>query len=183
MSEWVRLMPSDILYADILALKRQASSDRSGGRVPMRGAPRGYAKELQLNIIGCRCECAGFLYCCNVCPRICCPEWHAFVDNPVGLPDFDDWVDVKGRSEHWHEMPVQSSDPPDRAYTLVRAHAHPLYEIVGWCYGWEAHQLKRSDPTGRDAPAHWVNPKIHTFFKQPALLFAEMARRHEAMHR
>jgi hypothetical protein len=183
MSETIILLPSDVKCANKLAYARQASADLRGGRRSTRGAPRQPDLELQFNVIGARCELAGFLYlrpACDIGKLV----WHQYTDdNPTDLPDLDNFIDVKGRTEGWHDLPVQSKviDPPDWAYLLVRAHMHPKYEIVGWCWGHEAQQLPLSDPTGREWPAHWVKPGQHAFFKPPQLLFEELQRRHAVL--
>lgn len=97
-----------------------------------------------------------------------------------GCPDLDDFIDVKGRPEHWHDLIVQPDDPDDWAYLLVRAHEHPKYHIVGWCWGREGKTVRITDPRGLGGglpgPAHFVQ-ETAPFMKSPGELFEEQRRR------
>ena len=92
-----------------------------------------------------------------------------------GIPDIEDFIDVKGRREGWHDLMVGDDDPPDWAYVLVRCHEHPRYEIVGWCWGREALLVPMIDPAG-GRPSHFIT-QDDPIMKPISELLAEVKRR------
>lgn len=186
MSEWIDMLKSDVNYADGVARKRQDWAERQEYG-PTRGSTLDRSKQLLNNSVGARCEKASWLYL-RLYTDICRLIWNEFIEgNPNGLADIDDFIEVKGRRKAWQELPVQpdpktlkdprKGDRPDRAFLLVRAHMHPRYEIVGWCWGHEAHTRPLIDPRGGTDLAHFINPG-DSIFKPPALLGEELRRRH-----
>lgn len=168
-SAWLILDPDIIARCDALAHRRREAAILRG-----RPAKNNAAQSVGPDILGTRCECAGWLYFWPKC------HWHAWLEDVRGKPDLDDFIDVKGRPESWNDLIVQTDDPKDWAYLYVGAWDHPKYHIVGWCWGWEAKTVKITDPRGDKGgppgPAHFV-PKNAPFMKSPGLLFLEQRRR------
>lgn len=120
-----------------VGVRRQRDAEAKH-RAAHNNAPTNHDDALALNIMGARCEAAAVLFFRPVL-------WHALKPRIHRLPDLDTFIDVKGVDKPTHKMIVQENDPPEWAYVLVDGHAHPRYEIVGWCWGHAAQN-----------PIHWV---------------------------
>lgn len=163
-SVWITLEREHIEFADDLA-RRWLESATSKNRPPTNGAPTDRKKAHKLDIIGARCEAAAKLYLNPVKWNIC--------ENIGGkIPDFEDWIDVKGRSKCTYDLCVQIKGNPWWAYLLVYGDKHPLYEIVGWCWGFEAQWTRITDPAG-GRPGHFVK-RDAPVMKPPKTLFNEL---------
>ncbi len=124
-----------------------------------------------MHIAGLPGEVAGKLY---LNPVI----WNAFrsYGSIHNLADLEDWIDVKTRTKSWHDLIVQEDDPPGWAYLLVYSNRHPVYQIVGWCWGWEAQQKKFWDDPAGGRAAYFVK-RAETIMKPPEELFAIVRQR------
>ena len=166
------LLPDDIASCECLALRRHESGIRNN-RPPKNGAPTDPRFMLQMHRDSVPCEYAGWLYL-----RPC--KWHQYAEEIHGMADYEDWIDCKGIKKRHHKLIVQRDDPDDWAYLLVYSGDHPWYEMVGWCWGYEAKTVPITDPRGErgglPGPAHFVSPDA-PFFKSPVSLYDELRRR------
>jgi len=153
MSAWITLSPKDIAVADEVGTRRrQAAIIRN--RTQKNNRTDDAKTLLQTDIEGARCEKAGQLCFAPV-------EWHSqLVDDPRGLPDLDDFIDVKGTSYPAGRLIVQRDNNKDWAYLLVRSHKHPVYEIVGWMWGHQAQLEEHIMELEPGRPAHCIGGKI-----------------------
>jgi hypothetical protein len=142
------LTAQHIEYCDALACRRRAAAI-ARNRPPGNGAPVERLAALQFDILGTRTECVGYLYLKPI-------KWHTFCDEIHNLPDLDDFIDVKGRSKDWYGLPIQKDDPESWAYLLITAERHPVYQIVGWCWGHEGKQSRFWPGPKLDRPAFFV---------------------------
>jgi hypothetical protein len=111
-------------------------------RPAWNGAPIDPDKALAIHRLGARGEAAAKLYLNPV-------KWNAFADELDGLPDFEDWIDVKTRSKTWYDLPVQKKCPPPWANVLITGESHPHYQIIGWVWARDAMKPEYlSDPAG-----------------------------------
>lgn len=147
----IKLEQNHIEYADHVGLRRREMAI-DANRKAHNGAPVENMSALKLDITGARAECAFYVWIKPMVPDI---VWNAIRKRISGLPDFNDWIDVKARTKEWHSLIVQEDDPPDWAYPLVLTHLHPVYQIDGWLFGYEAKKFPITDPAG-GRPAHFV---------------------------
>lgn len=162
MAVTIRLENLHIDFADKLAVRRQDAADRRR-RPAKNGAPTSRPRALAMHVLGTRTEAAGKLYLNPI-------AWNAFVEDVRDVPDLGDFIDVKGRSKSWHNLIVQEDDPANWAYLLVDASKHPIYSVIGWCWGHEAKQKKFwNDPAGGRA-AYFVDDR--RILRPPTDLFA-----------
>jgi hypothetical protein len=166
MSEYdtIVLEREHIKFADWVALRRMEEAIEQD-REPGNGAPTDYNTALKFDVLGARCEAAAKIYLNPV-------KWNYLAKKISGLADLEDWIDVKGRSESWQDLMVQRNCKPNWAYLLVRGHDHPSYEIVGWCWGYEAMETPVTDPA-KGRPARFISEKA-PIIKPPKSLFAEV---------
>ena len=174
MPSYVVLEQEDIAAADKIAYKR----DRLAldlDRPPAYGAPAndGSLASLDMNVDGVRGEYAGWLYFRPI-------YWHRFKRDIKGLPDYevgDLKINAKTRSKAHYDLIVHPDDPDAWAYLLIRGHLHPTYEIVGWCWGYEAKTRPLTDPTGCRPKAHFIKPSDKEIWKEPYLLLDQVRMR------
>jgi hypothetical protein len=132
----VTLTPKQIEYADDVARKRRASAIAHGRPGKNKLSLASEDEYVDLDIVGARCELAGWLYFKPI------KSYLNIFDKISGLPDLGDCIEVKG-SKHPHPTLIvnplmDGSKPPlDWAYLLIRAYHHPVYELLGWRWGWE----------------------------------------------
>lgn len=162
----VRLEKLHISFADKIAHWRRQNAVEND-REPHNGAPCDPAVALSMDLLGTRCEAAGKVYFNPV-------TWHAYKRSGIrNLPDLEAWIDVKGRSKHWHQLIVQKDDDPSWAYVLVCGQDHPVYSIVGWLWGEEAMQERFWDEKVPGRPAYFAKGPL----RDPAELLREVRRR------
>lgn len=164
----VTLMPSDIAFADYVALWRQKRGDKLE---PRTRAPTAWDAALALHILGARCEVAAYHYLRPV-------HWNPW---KIGCAEFEDFIDAKGRSELWNDLIItQGTMHEDYAYLMVFAHKHPEYLIGKWCWGREIADRRYEERTpGR--PAIFVPPSDR-ILKPPELLLAVLRERQRAKY-
>ena len=165
--KFITLKAEHIEFADKIAARRRE-------RGLLRGARNGHnieRPEFSFEVLGSRCEAAGKLFLNPV-------KWHAYSETVGGLPDLDDFIDVKGAPKSHHRMPVQQGQPDNWAYLLILGHNHPVYELVGWAWGFECKAGRElQDPVG-GMPAYWID-QSDPIMKPPQELFDELRRRQE----
>jgi len=167
---WLTLLPEDIELADRVAVRRQEAAEQRG-RKGHNGAASTGKNALALHVLGARTELAGKFYFHPKC------HWNDFRDKIYRLPDLEDWIDVKGVDKFGYRLIVQKNDPPEWAYLLIVAQRHPIYDVIGWCWGHEAQQKRFwDDPQRTDRPAYYVGHR-EDFIKAPHLLYDELRRR------
>jgi len=157
----ITLSKKDIAKADWVARRRHESSIERG-YLPKNGAPTEKKAALAIDIRGARAEMAAALW---LEPR----NWEYLPDKVKGVADFDGWIDAKAIRKYNHRLIVKQDALVDWAYLAVCSEDHPTYNIMGWCYGYEAKQIEPTDPTGHRDEAHFIelsNPMI----KPPQLL-------------
>ena len=132
------LLPEDVTEADGVGLWRHNRAMRED-RLPKNGVSNDPTHSLAIHIHGARCECAGCLYLGPHC------SWNKY---DIRRADYEDWIDAKGISQRHHNLIVQCDDQDHWAYLLVYSGDHPYYEMIGWCWGYEAKTVPVSDPVG-----------------------------------
>jgi hypothetical protein len=160
----IALEDRHIKFADRVARRRRAiaiahnlEQGNNGQHNPVQA--------LENDILGARCEAAGYTYCSPI-------HWNLYQSGEADLGDF---IDVKGVREHQHRLIVQWDGKPHWAYLLISAQEHPRYHVIGWCWGREAMQEKYwSDPAG-NRPAYFVKPS-DSIIKKPETLLHEIDR-------
>ena len=168
---FIPLNEAHIAYADKVAWWRHDNCNRNNRR-PANGAPIG-AAGLENDILGTRTELAKKLYLNPV-------KWHAYKEYGIkDSPDLEDWIDVKGIRYERHSLIVPKDAEDDWAYPLVCAESHPVYQLMGWLYGWEAKQpqfLKAGQP-GREK-SYFIKPSDKSVqWRSPESLYEEVRRR------
>ena len=169
---YVTLTEDQVAFCDKWANWRQDNAERAE-LGPYNNAPVG-DEARALHVIGFRAECPVYIHFGGKGSV----KWHydAGVEAVAnGIPDIEDFIDVKGRREGWHDLMVDDRDPPQWAYVLVRCHEHPRYEIVGWCWGEEALLVPMIDPAG-GRPSHFIS-QDNPIMKPISELLAEVKRR------
>lgn len=65
---------------------------------------------------------------------------------------------------------VRPRDADDRAYVLVRAERHPIYEIVGWMWGHEAKRPEWERDKGHHISSYYLVPNecLHPMEELPS---------------
>lgn len=173
MTAWVKLDQRHIEEAERVAIARQASAVKNR-RPAHNGAPDAASQALAIHVTGARCELAAKIYFDPV-------KWNALAGDGQslkGLPDLDNFIDVKGRTKHWHSLIVQRDDADDWAYVLVFAAREDFFALTGWCWGHEAKQQSFwGDPAGGRA-AYFI-PADAKIMKPMSWLFDELRRRQQ----
>lgn len=145
----ITLTLAQVASADTLARMRQNSAV-SNRRRTGNGATSEPTQALNMHIMGARAEMAARIYLGPV-------EWNAYTDGSVhGLPDFQDWIDVRGRAKDYYELIVKPADRPDLAYVLISTEKHPTYWLRGWVWGSEAKNPRFWKDPGTGRPAFFV---------------------------
>jgi hypothetical protein len=140
------LTPADITYCDGIARRRTDAAVRKH-RVGVNGGPTGVLAVDRLGVYG---EFAAKRFFDPV-------KWHDYSDGEVtGLPDLDDFIDVKTAHHAWHKLVVQRNSNERFAYLLVYPIDACTFNICGWIWGHEAMDPGYwSDPVGW-RPAYFV---------------------------
>jgi hypothetical protein len=137
------LQEKHIKYSDWIARERRKLAIEMN-RKPGTNCTTENNQALAYDILGMRCECAGYLFFQPV-------KWHwQIVKDVKNLPDLDNFIDVKGIAQARHRMIVPLNGREDWAYVLVSGHNHPEYEVFGWLWGKEAKKdIYLDNPAGR----------------------------------
>lgn len=139
----VVLTPPQILMGAHIGLMRQTSNMKNN-RNPRYGA--GHNNDWQYNIEGCLGEMAvaSFLGI----------YWDGNI-NRLDRADVGD-LEVRTRSEHWHEMLLHEADKDESKHLLVTG-KNGSYQLHGWLYGYEGKLDKYwKDPSKKDRPAFFI---------------------------
>jgi hypothetical protein len=167
--EFVTLDRYQIGYADGIALARRIMA-MEWGRQPRNGSPAEFKAGLAYDRVGARAELAGKLYLNPI-------KWNAFTAGRTReLPDLGDFIDVKGRSRAYFDLPVQKDSRPEWAYLLVDCSQHPVYRIVGWEWGHTAMATANWDDPAGGMPAFFVKQGV---LRDPVELRREVGSRSE----
>ena len=86
------------------------------------------------------------------------------------MPDFGDDIDVKTVHYERAQLWLTPDCPPDYIYLLVSCNLHPIYRIIGWCYGKEMMLQEYWNPDAPREPA-WVINQDNPILKSPASLY------------
>jgi hypothetical protein len=110
------------------------ANDRQGGaelnnRQPRNNTPNDHDAALDFHQLGTRGECGGYLYFKP------CQWFLGRHHNRNGLPDIDDFIDIK--TSRIRTLFVQVDDAPTWAYALA-TYEKPFVLLWGWCWGSEA---------------------------------------------
>ncbi len=142
----VRLTPEDMAWAERIARRRQDDAVRAGrpDRHGFVGGEAGYA----LHVLGTAGELA--------VARALEVPWDATV-NTFKAPDLGGVVQVRARSEHWHDLIIRTEDRDDEIFVLVTGRP-PDLTVHGWIIGQDAKQVQwKRDHGGR--PSAYFVPK------------------------
>jgi|SRR5271163_4747081 len=66
-------------------------------------------------------------------------------------------VQVRARTEHWHDLMVHHEDRDDEPVVLVRVHNAPEFELVGWIYHRDAKRKEFWKDYAGGRPTHFVS--------------------------
>lgn len=115
----------------------------------------GTTESLDMHIHGCLTEsaCRGWLS-----PEVGV-KWHAYTEEGrKGLPDLDDFIDVKGARKDHHGLLIEGEPLiADWAYVLVSSEHRPRFRVMGWVWGHEVLELSEPIP-GSKRPHVRVRP-------------------------
>lgn len=140
----VRLTSSEIMQGAICGITRRIKSIEQNRR-PKYGIKPG--TEWQVDIEGALGELA--------VAKALRFYWPATIDTFKREADIGAHVEIRTRSERWHDLMVHDEDADDRIFILCRGRA-PEYDVAGWI---RAREGKRSefwkDPAG-ERPAYFV---------------------------
>jgi hypothetical protein len=127
--------PELIREADQLGNKRQDNAEVKDC-VPGNNLQATLEQQRTLHINGARCEAASWWHYSRQGDEPL--TWHKRFENWHGLPDLDEFVDVKGVPYDSYRLivPVHAFNK-DFAYLLVSWQHHPTYWIKGWLWGLE----------------------------------------------
>jgi hypothetical protein len=140
------LSSEDMHWVETVARQRQDEAVRAGrpDRHGYRGSD-GYALH--------RLGAAGEL----VVARFLEVPWEATV-NTFKAPDIGDILQIRTRSEHWHDLIIRPDDSDDEVFVLVTGEPPELI-IHGWIVGRDAKQSQWRNEHGGRPMAYFV-PKI-----------------------
>jgi hypothetical protein len=146
------LTAKDIADARDVAERRQISALRSG-KQDKYGRRASAAENLRVHLLGAFAELAA--------ARALGVSWDGPVDTYKTGADIGDFIQVRGRSESWHEMIVRPDDQDHHTFFLVTANldvpSAPLRLTVrGWLNGGAAKQRRWWDNKGGRDYAYWV---------------------------
>lgn len=126
---------------------------RRRGRVRASGFPDTVIGGEFVDVLGAQCEAAAHEYLKPIYWN-----WHV-VERFAGLPDLDNWIDVKGVGERHHKLLVPLDPTPmvGFAYLLVDRLSDTRYEIIGWLTGREVSLYPVTTPhRTKDFPCYTV---------------------------
>jgi hypothetical protein len=153
-------------WADAVGCRRRSDAVFMARR-RLNGPIGGFDLVLEKDRLGARCELAGKVYFNPI-------TWH-WQTYRYGEPDLGDFIDIKGRAESWHDMPVQADGKPNFAYCLVYPDPHPEYVIHGWAWGHECMIPDYFEDKARSGrPCFYVPQEV---LHDPETLLAEVRRR------
>ena len=146
----MRLTGSELKWAVQVALRMRAKSV-GDSRNTSFGTNEG--TEQDAHLIGAIGECAWCKYF-----RV---RWPAHIDRFKGS-DVGERVQIRTRSEAWHDLRVKPGDEPSHAYFLAIFEDPNIVNLKGWKWGYEAHFYKAQDleirgsREKRNKPVHLV---------------------------
>lgn len=91
--------------------------------------------------------------------------WDGSVNTFRTKPDLGN-LEIKTRSEHWHDLIIRDCDLPDRRYILVTGKS-PNFWIRGWLYGRDARKDEWWKTHG-NRPGAWFVPVTELNTSWPA---------------
>lgn len=146
----VRLSYAELIEAGLTATLRDVDNLKKGvsGRY---GAP-GVGEEGadKINILGVQAE--------KAVAKALNLYWSGSVGNHAAR-DVGGLIDVRARSEDWHDLPIHPKDVDDVPYVHVFNDA-PCFRLVGWIFAAEGKKPGYwGDPSRKNRPAFWV-PQI-----------------------
>jgi hypothetical protein len=63
--------------------------------------------------------------------------WAGSINTFKSVADLDEAIEIRTRTQHWHDLIVRADDDPDRVYILVTG-AGPEFQVHGWIRGKDA---------------------------------------------
>lgn len=144
-SIWVSLDDAEVERATASGLRRQQMHEQVGRILPNGG---------EIHVAGCLAEFA-------VAKAFGLPWDGEYFDNERWMKWRLDGHDVSGievRSTRRHDgrLLLQRQDKDDSPYVLVRTHARPRFQIVGWILGREGKQQRFWTEVGYGRPCYFV---------------------------
>jgi hypothetical protein len=133
----VMLSYAEIRRAHLSATERMIMVDERAA-TSKYGAPEDEDGD-QLHLQGCR----GELACCKALNL----HWSGAEGIQFGAIDVGGTIEVRTRSEAWHDLILRPKDREDLPYVLAIAHGLRRIDLVGWILGSDGKQ-----------PAHWDKP-------------------------
>jgi hypothetical protein len=119
--------------------------------------------------LGAAGECAGYLYC-SPC------KWNLM---DMAKPDLEDFIEIRTRSKSNQGLtPYPDSIVDGFAYLLVNGEDAPMFEIVGWCWGYEAKTAPLNDRIAPGFLVHLIDPDS-PLLRPPEELWDEVRRRRD----
>lgn len=145
----IRLTWAEMQLAYLIAGQRRIMNMKKGlgGRY---GAPEGEGSE-ELDLVAARGEMA-VAKALNL-------YWTGTVGD-YGAIDVGGHVEVRSRTKHWHSLILHPSDKDHLPFVLADCSNPPDIRLAGWLYGHEGKkEMFWSDPSGKNRPAFFVEPK------------------------
>jgi hypothetical protein len=167
MIDWV----DDISYA------KAVESHANERARPQGGQPHDLEVRIREGILGGRGEASARRWIGKQ------PRWRILEPLPPPgsprMPDFGDDIDVKTVYYRRAQLWLTPNCPPDYIYLLVSASLHPVYRIIGWCYGKEMMLQKYWNQDAPREPA-WVINQDNPILKAPKMLHEMLLEREMA---
>lgn len=138
----VELTRIEIEFAKLLGIERHHGALGSG-----RKDAHGFDGDpLEIHIAGVAgemafCKCLGMYFM----PTI----------DTYKSPDVGDNIQVRTRSEKWHDLLVRPNDKDEDKFVLVVGKM-PIFSVIGWAYGSEAKHKKWLQSYGDRPPAYFM---------------------------
>jgi hypothetical protein len=164
----IPLSRQNIEWVDDISYGKAVESHTNENARPQGGQPHDLEVRIREGRLGGRGEAAVRRW---VGKR---PRWRILDPLPrygeKRIPDFGDNIDVKTvyypRAQLW----LTPNCPPEYIYLLVSSNLHPVYRIIGWCYGEEMMLQKYWNADAPREPA-WVINQDNPLLKTPASLY------------
>ena len=117
-SVWIKLEQQHIDYADDKVAKPRREAAKRLHRTPRNGASGEDVAAMAQDLLGARCECAGYLWLKPITggrpgghPE---GKWHTFRDDPTKfVPDLGTFIDIKGRPKRDQDLPLNLDSVAD----------------------------------------------------------------------
>ena len=163
----IELLDAEIAWTDENVAEKRYENAIVQQRTPGNAGP---PPNLDIDILGARCEAAAYKWMRPV-------RWSWQHRGREHIPDLHDFIDVKGVANPTYNLMVKPNDPQRWAYLLLDGSAHPFYDVIGWCWGFEAYTLPL---TSRKAGRwNYFVDRDNPMLKDPALLLLVLRERQQ----